>query len=96
MYIYPFLSSSNFWFNRAITDMGTRPKLTVTSVVISGRQPIYSVLLLLLVVKGKCDDASEAKKKKIKKQNSRGMHATCRLFNFFLCINKKFGLYIEQ
>lgn len=62
MYIYPFLSSSNFWFNRAITDMGIRPKLTVTSVVISGRQPIYSVLLLLLVVKGKCDDASEAKK----------------------------------
>lgn len=62
MYIYPFLSSFNFWFNRAITDMGTRPKLTVTCVVISGRQPIYSVLLLLLVVKGKCDDASEAKK----------------------------------
>ena len=75
--------------------MGTRPKLTVTCVVISGRQPIYSVLLLLLVVKGKCDDASEAKKKN-QKQNSRGMHATCRLFNFFLCVIKKLGLYIEQ
>lgn len=57
MYICSFLSPSNFWFNRAITDIGTRPKLTVTCVVISGRQPIYSVLLLLLAVKGECVDA---------------------------------------
>lgn len=34
--------------------------------------------------------------KKNQKQNSRGMHATCRLFNFFLWVNKKLGLYIEH
>lgn len=62
MYICPFLPPPTSGLIEAITDMGTCPKMTVTCVDISGILPIYSVLLLLLVVKGKCDDASEAKK----------------------------------
>lgn len=77
-------------FNGAITDLGTWSKLTVTCVVISGRPPTDSVLLLLFMVKGECDCVSDGKKSKTEFKRHACYFADSSVFFFDLISNSSY------